>query len=189
MRRYKLTLPSQATINALVPSISTFAASLRRPDTGGIFSSKVARWRANCQTRALKALANRSYAEAKYFDALVGLGGMIVAAFVLLFLARPARSAVQKGAEVADNLLAVHPARRFIYTAHRARTRLKTNALQDAVTPSASILSFDIPLYHYKDQTKKTRALKEKLDEDISYAQADIRRARARVDLECPERD
>lgn len=71
--KYELTLPSQRTINSLVPRTSNFAAALRRPDTGGIFGSKVARWRANSQARALKALANRSYAEAEYFDALVQL--------------------------------------------------------------------------------------------------------------------
>lgn len=71
--KYELTLPSQRAINSTVPRTSTFAAALRRPDTGGILSSTVARWRANSEARALKALANRSYAEAEYFDALVQL--------------------------------------------------------------------------------------------------------------------
>lgn len=123
------------------------------------------------------------------FEALVGLGGMIIAAYVLFFIASAGTRAVQKGAEITDNLLVEHPARQIVHLSLRARTRLDTNALQDVLTPSASVLNLGKPLYHYKNQTKKARALKEKLDEDASLAQAAIRRERARAEFDDPERD
>jgi hypothetical protein len=48
------------------------------------------------------------------------------------------------------------------------------------LTPTLSELALNRPLYHYENQAKKARALKEKLDEDASLAQAAIRRERAR---------
>jgi hypothetical protein len=56
------------------------AGALRRPHTGGGFSSKIVRWRAENQARALQALANRAYAEAEYFDAQVQLIDSYIAA-------------------------------------------------------------------------------------------------------------
>jgi hypothetical protein len=46
--------------------------------------------------------------------------------------------------------------------------QLDTNALQGALTPTTSVLNLDKPLYHYENQTKKARVLKQMLDADIS---------------------
>ena len=47
--------------------------SLARPAVSGVIGATVTRWRAEREARALRALANRSYAEAEYFDAQVQL--------------------------------------------------------------------------------------------------------------------
>lgn len=114
------------------------------------------------------------------FEALFGLGAMAVVAYVLFLIASAGSRAVQKGAEVADYLLVQHPAEPIVNSALRRGKELDTIALQDALTPTISELALGKPLYHYKNQTKKARALKEKLDEDASLAQAAIRRERAR---------
>jgi hypothetical protein len=70
---YEVILPAERPTNTVVSRTSAFAAALRRPDTGGVFASKATRWRIENQTRALKAMAKRAYAEADYFDAQVQL--------------------------------------------------------------------------------------------------------------------
>ena len=77
---YDVSVPSHRAISPAAPRGTALAGTLRRPDTGGGFSSKIVRWRAESQARALQALANRAYAEAEYFDAQVQLIDSYIAA-------------------------------------------------------------------------------------------------------------
>jgi hypothetical protein len=76
----ELSIPSHRAISPVPPRGAAFAGTLRRPNTGGGFSAKIVRWRAENQARALQALANRAYAEAEYFDAQVQLIDSYIAA-------------------------------------------------------------------------------------------------------------
>jgi hypothetical protein len=78
--RYDVSVPSHRAISPAAPRGAALAGTLRRPHTGGGFSSKIVRWRAESQARALQALANRAYAEAEYFDAQVQLIDSYIAA-------------------------------------------------------------------------------------------------------------
>jgi hypothetical protein len=122
-------------------------------------------------------------------DTVLGLGFMIfVASLVFRFITAAGRR-IEKGARVVDYLFVEHPAEPTVNEAVRRGKRLDTGTLQHALTPSESALDLDKPLYHYENQTKKARALKQKLDQDTEIAQAAIRRERTRAELEECERD
>jgi hypothetical protein len=134
-------------------------------------------------------LSKAAPAVANAIDTVLGLGFMILVASIVFRIITAAGRGIERGAAVADYLFVEHPAEPIVHEAVRRGKRLDTRTLQHALTPSESALDLDRPLYHYENQTRKARALKQKLDQDAEIAQAAIRRERTRAELEEYERD
>jgi hypothetical protein len=116
------------------------------------------------------------------FDVVLGLAAMGGVGLVVIIL-------FGEGARWADDIFVQHPAEPIVEAALRKGRKLDTSALRDALTPALEDLDLDRPAYHYQHQTRKARALTEKLREDARLAEAAVRRERARAALQDAERN
>jgi len=111
------------------------------------------------------------------FDLVLGLAAMGGVGLIVIML-------FDNKATGANDIFVQHPAEPIVDAALREGRKLDTSALRDALTPTREDLNLDRPTQHYQDQTRKARALTEKLREDTRLAEAAVRRERARAALQ-----
>ena len=80
-----------------------------------------------------------------------------------------------------DYLFVKHPAEPVIEQALSTGAAVDHQALSSALTPNPAEFDDPLPVWHYKHQAEKARALIAKLEEDARLAEAAIERERARA--------
>jgi hypothetical protein len=111
-----------------------------------------------------------------------GLAAFVVLCVGAAFLAKPFIHGW-------NYLFVEHPAEPVVGPALQTQSPINPRELKDALTTGRAELENPLPAYHYRNQTERAEALKEKLQADAEIAEAAIRRERARAALAEAERE